>query len=405
MLNKILTFLRGNVTIEAEGDFLERFLNVCMRRGIYLGDIKRVNKQKIKAKIGIGGFREVRPIAKKTRTRVRIKKRSGMPFLLHRYRKRRFAIVGVVVFFVLLWYLSAHIMGVDIIGNERLSSADIERGLKEFGLYRGAAVSSIDPKLIQNKMMTEFDNIAWIGVNIKGSRAYIEVRERLDTQKRVADDVPCNIIAARDGQITGLEVRSGQTMVKLKDMVEKGDLLVSGAVDSGVVGIRYAHSDGAVFAETIYTKTKEYPLEFTEKKYTGSTKIRHRVRLLGKELSLFDGGRAPFEYSDKEEKTSEYYIISDKVMSFGITKTVYTEYVPQKKTRTELDAANLGKKELGQALERELAHKAKILSREFSYKVLDKKRIEVTARFVCQEDIAEKSAIDKIEESESEPGI
>lgn len=398
MINRILAFLKGNVTIEAEGDFLERFLNICMRRGIFLGDIKRLSDQKIKAKIGIGGFREVRPIAKKTRTRVRIKKRSGMPFLLHRYRKRRFAIIGVAVFFALLWYFSSHIMGIDIIGNQRLSVTELENGLREFGLYRGTLASSIDRRLIQNKMMTKFDDIAWIGINVKGSRAYIEVKERLDTEKSVEQDVPCNIIASRDGQITGLEVISGQTMVKLMDMVEKGDLLVSGAVDSGVVGIRYAHSDGAVYARTIYKKTKEYPLEFVEKQYTGEVKTRYSIGLFGKEIRLFNNQRKPFEYSDKSEERNKYYFISDKFLSVAITKTDYREYLPQKKRRTETETANLGKTELARELEREVAeHEAKILSRDFSYRVLDKNRIEVTAEFVCREDIAQKSVIDKIE--------
>lgn len=396
-INDILSFLKGSVTIEVEGDFLERFLNICMRRGIYLCDIKRISERKIKAKIGIGGFREVRPIAKKTRTRVRIRKRTGMPFLLYRYKNRRFSIAGVVVFLGVLWYLSTHIMGIDIVGNERLAEAELMEGLKEFGLYRGAATSSIDRRLIQNKMMTAFDDIAWVGVNIKGSRAFIEVKERLDTERVVDVDIPCNIIAARDGIVRGLEIRSGQTIVKLNDMVEKGDLLVSGAMDSGVVGIRYAHSDGAVYAETIYKRTKEYPLEFVEKEYTGKTKSRHSLTVFGRKINLFWNSRPPFEYSDKADSEKTYHFISDKLVSVGVGTEEYVEYIPKKKKRSETDAASLGKSELFHALEKELSGRAEILSREASYRKLNEKTIEVTAEFVCKEDIAQKSVIDKTE--------
>ncbi|MBQ2931330.1 MAG: sporulation protein YqfD [Clostridia bacterium] len=397
MINKILAFLRGSVILEAEGDFLERFLNICSNRGIFLGDIERISGQKIKAEIGIKGFCEIRPIAKKTRTRVRIKKRSGLPFLLHRYRKRRFAIVGIAVFFVILGYLSTHIMGIDIIGNQRLDASQIESGLKEFGVYRGAALSSVDRKLVQNKMMTKFDDIAWIGINIKGSRVYIEVKERLDTKRTVDKDIPCNLVASRDGQIMGLEVVSGQTMVKMNDMVEKGDLLVSGAMDSGVVGIRYAHADGAVFARTIYKKSKKYPLEFVEKNYTGNAKKRYSITLFGKEIRLFLNNKLPFEYSDQKEEKKNYYIISDKFFTIGTSKTLYSEYVPQKKRRTETEAASLGKTELAHELENEIGNKAKVESRNFSYKVIDKNTVEVTAEFVCTEDISQKSVIDKTE--------
>ncbi len=397
MINRILAFLKGSVILEAEGDFLERFLNICSNRGIFLGDIKRISEQKIKAEIGLKGFCEIRPIAKKTRTRVRIKRRSGLPFLLHRYRKRRFAIVGIAVFFVILGYLSTHIMGIDIVGNQRLNASELEIGLKEFGVYRGAALSSVDRKLVQNKMMTKFDDIAWIGINIKGSRVYIEVKERLDTKRTVDKDIPCNLVASRDGQITGLEVVSGQTMVKMNDMVEKGDLLVSGAMDSGVVGIRYAHADGEVFARTIYKKSKKYPLEFVEKNYTDNTKKRYSIMLFGKEIRLFLSDKLPFEYSDQKEEKKNYYIISDKFFPIRTSKTIYSEYVPQKKRRSETEAAHLGKTELAHELENEIGNKAKVESRNFSYKVIDKNTVEVTAEFVCTEDISQKSVIDKTE--------
>lgn len=397
MIEKIPAFLKGSITIEAEGDFLERFLNVCSNRGIFLGNVERTSEQKLKAEIGIKGFCEIRPVAKKTRTRVRIKKRSGLPFLLYRYKKRRLAIVGVVAFFVILAYLSTHIMGIDIIGNQRLGTFEIEQGLKEFGVYRGVLAKSIDRKLVQNKMMTKFDDIAWIGVNIKGSKAYVEVKERLDTKRAVDKDIPCNLVASRDGQISGLEVISGQTMVKMNDMVEKGDLLVSGAMDSGVVGIRYAHADGAVLARTIYKKSKKYPLEFVEKNYTGNTKKRYSIALFGKEFKLFLSDRLPFEYSDKKEEKKNYYVVSDKVFPICISKTLHSEYIPQKKRRSEEEAANLGKTELAHELENEIGNKAKVESRNFSYKVIDKNTVEVTAEFVCTEDIAQKSVIDKTE--------
>ncbi len=397
IVDKVLEFLKGNITIEAEGDFLERFLNICMRRGIYLTNVKRLNDRKINARMGIDGFRQVRPIAKKTRTRVRIQNRSGMPFLLHRYRKRRFALGGVVVFFAILWYLSTHITGIDIVGTERLAKGEVEKGLKEFGLYRGAAVESVDRRLVQNKMMTAFDDIAWIGVNIRGSRAYIEVRERLDTEIAVDTDIPCNIVASRDGIIRGLEVRAGQTVVVLGEMVEKGDLLVSGAMDSKVVGIRYAHSDGEVFAETIYKKTSEYPLEFTEKVFTGKEAVRYTIEGFGARLRLFLNDRPPFEYRDKETETVQFDLFKKKLPPFVRTKTIYREYIPQKRTRTEEEAGNLGKEELCRMLEKELEGKAQILTRQVTYKKKNDKTIEVTAEFVCKEDIAQKSAIDKTE--------
>lgn len=396
LVDKILAFLKGSVTVEAEGAFTERFLNICMRRGIFLSDVKRLSDEKINMKMGIKGFRSIRPIAKKTRTKVKIKNRSGLPFFLHRYKKRRLAAVGVLVFFAVLWYLTTHIMGIDIVGNERLSVKEIEKGLKEFGLYRGVAVHSLDRKLIQNKMMTAFDDIAWIGVNIRGSRAYIEVKERLDTAVSVDKDIPCNIVAKRSGIIKTINIKAGQTVVKINDMVEEGDLLVSGAVDSSVLGIRYEHSDGEVYAETIYKKTKEYPLEFTEKVYTGNEKKRYSVTVFGKKLNLCLNRKKPFEYSEDDEKEYEYTVFGKEFLTLKIGEKSYKEYTPQKRRRSELQAADLGKKELETLLERELSGGVEILNRSATFKKTDKNEVEVTVKFICSEDIARQSPIDKM---------
>jgi similar to stage IV sporulation protein len=395
-ISDILSFIKGSVTIEAEGEFVERFLNICMRRGIYLCDIKRVGEQRLNAKMGIVGFREVRPIAKKTRTRVRIKKRSGLPFLIRRYKKRRWSIAGIIFFFAILWYLSTHIMGIDIIGNERISAAELRQGLADYGLRTGTASAKVDRKLLQNRMMTAFDDIAWIGINIKGSRAFVEVRERLDTKPKVDEDIPCNLVAARDGIIRGLEIRAGQTVVKINDMVEEGDLLVSGAMDSSVVGIRYEHSDGAVFAETIYKMSKEYPLEYVEKVYTDNKKARYTARIFGKDIKMFLSGRTPFEHCDKEMEDRAFGVWK-KTPVLILKKETFKEYTPQKKVITEAQAASKGRDEICKELEKQLAGNAEILNKQVSYRLKDKNMVEVTAEFVCREDIAQKSVIDKIE--------
>ncbi len=391
-LAKTLEFLKGTVKIKATGDFLERFLNVCMRRGIFLTSIRRTGEREITARMGIKGFKAIRPVAKKTRTRVQMVEREGMPFLLHRYKNRRFALIGVAVFVVLMWYFSSHIMGISIYGNERLSSVEIEKGLKEFGLYRGAATRSLEPKLVQNKMMTAFGDIAWIGVNIKGSRAHIEVRERLDTKVAIDTHIPCNLVASRSGLVEGLEVRSGQTMVKLHDMVEEGDLLVSGIIDSKVFGMRYVHSAGRIYARTRYTKSLDVPLKYTEKIYTGKTKARFSVNIFGKGFDLFLKNRKPFEYCDQEDP-KEWQLFGN----LGVVREEFLEYVPEKRNRSEAEAVAFGSEILLKDLKTEMSENTEVLEENITYSQKDKNTVTVTAEILCREDIARTVVIDKME--------
>ena len=81
--------------ISAEGCFLERFINICARRGILLRDIKRTGSERITAKISVRAFMRIRSIAFKTRTRVRVLARRGVMFWLKRYKSRRFALIAL----------------------------------------------------------------------------------------------------------------------------------------------------------------------------------------------------------------------------------------------------------------------------------------------------------------------
>lgn len=396
-VEKVIGYLRGYIVICVDGVFCERFLNICSNRGIFLWNVKRRGKDRICACISIGGFKEIRSIARKTRTHVSIIKRQGVPFILHRYRKRKTALLGVLLFFVLLWYLTGHIVGVDITGNQRISTDEIRNQLKECGIYYGADVDKIDSKLIKNQMMTRFDDIAWIGINIKGSRAYIEVKERLDTPIRVDADVPCDIVALKDGVIRLMEVKEGQSLVKTNEFVEKGDLLVSGVVDSKKIGMRYVHSYGEIYAETIYKKTKEYPFKYVEKIYTGNEKKRYSLSIMNKRLKLFFKDEQPFEKRDVAEEEREYKTPFTFIPSLFVETERFIEYTTENRTRSLEEAIALGEAELGGEIEKEIGKNVEVKDKKVTYTENGEKGVFVNVEYLCLENIAQQRIIDKTE--------
>ncbi len=384
--------LRGYVVITADGFFLERFLNICTRRGVFLWNVRRTGNERIRACVGIRDFFRLRPIAHKTRTRVSISRRCGLPFLLHRYRRRRAAAVGIALFCAILWFCSAHVMGIDICGNERIPTETVTSALRSFGVYRGAAIGKIDRREVQNKMMTELDDIAWVGVNIKGSRVYVEIKERLATVRNTDANVPCNIVAAKDGIVRLMDIKEGQSVAGVGDMVEKGDLLVSGVVDSNSEGMRYVHSFGGVYAATSYKKEREYPLEYTEKIYTGKTAKRYSAEIFGKQIPLMPGKGVPFENSDTAESVRNLPIPNTAVHC-----TEYAEYTPEKRVRSVEQAVSAGRDELFAELDGEIPGGAEVKNKNVSFRVTESRSAAVTVEYECIEDIALQTPIDKIE--------
>ena len=91
MIFKIIyMFFVGFVTVNVEGFFIERFLNICKNKKIFLQDLQRKNSTYIKVKILKSDFREIKSIAKKTKCKIKIEKKSGIPFLLINIEKEKF---------------------------------------------------------------------------------------------------------------------------------------------------------------------------------------------------------------------------------------------------------------------------------------------------------------------------
>lgn len=394
---KLINFAKGYVRIVIDGYFTERFINICIGNDILLWDIRRLGETRVTAKIMPGDFHKIRTAARKTKSTVKITEKKGIPFILFRYRKRKIAIVGVFIFLFMLMFFSSHVMGIDITGNERVESEKIISSLKDFGIYTCAPLKSIDRKQVQNKMMTRFDDISWIGINIRGSRVYIEIKERLETKEGVALDVPCDLIAKESGIIDELNVRQGQSLVKRREFVEKGDLLVSGAVDSMKSGIRYVHSFGEIYAITERNSSKDYLLEFTEKVDTGRKKTKYSIGMLGKKLNLFIKKEPGYKVYEKIVENSEYSILKNIFPSVYVEKITYNEQIEKKVKKTEKEVFEDAKKEISEEIKKTLSSDTQIKNISAKYEKINEKSISVTVNFELRENIAEERAIDKIE--------
>lgn len=396
LIQKLICFLRGYLVIQADSCFPERFINICIRRNILLWDIKKLGDMRMRANISIRGFRMLREIAAKTRTHIEIIDKRGLPFLMYRYRKRKVAAAGLAAFLILMWYFSTHVMGITVTGNERVGETAIIECMERFGVRLGVRLKSFDTDLLQNQMMTELDDIAWVGASLKGSRLYIEVRERLEPLERIDQNTPCNIVAEHDGVISGLEVREGQTLIKINDAVTAGDLLVSGIMDSESQGMRYVHSFGDIFATTWYKKEGEYPLQYEEKIETGNVKKRYRAQILKCRVNLFFNGRPPYSVYEKTESRQEFSLPIDIFPSLFWDCETYTEQQVVQKSRTEQETLDFAVQELKTQLDAELPSDAEVKNINVSH-LVSGQSVKVKVEYECRENIAAQSTIDKID--------
>ena len=82
LIQKMIRLFGGYVKVRVEGYSAERFLNLCSYRQIDVwGLVSRQNSYEMY--MTLKGFRRIRPIVRKTHTKVLLIKRYGLPFFLH----------------------------------------------------------------------------------------------------------------------------------------------------------------------------------------------------------------------------------------------------------------------------------------------------------------------------------
>ena len=394
-IEDLLKNIFGYLIVCADGPFCERLINICMNRKMDIRDIHRCGQNRVTFSIDIPSYFKIRTPAKRTKSHVRIIKRCGLPFILQKYKKRRFIIIIVLLLATALWYSSTHIMGITVVGNHHLSEAEIISALSECGLNLGVKTSDIDNDLLRNKMMLKLPELGWIGFNANGSRIYVEIVERLEKEKGIDKNAPVqNLIASKDGEIEKIEVREGQTMVKIGSGVRKGDVLVSGILNSVGTGIRFVSSRGEIIAKTRYTKKRAYPINYSETVETGRKTSRYTLSVLNIKVPLFFNGEPPYTSFKHEHETQEYRTPLDFIPSLFISRDTYAENATHEKTRTFKETAEFGISELTAELKSELPEGAEIINENSSHTLTEKNEVEVTVEIICRENIAVPSVIE-----------
>jgi len=207
--------------------FIERFINICISKKIFLWNMKREKSTILYSNINIIDYKRIREISKKTKSQVEIQAKKGIPFLLHRYRKRKIFIGFLLISIIILNVMSRFIWNVEISGNIDISKEEIIKTLSENGLNIGTAKSKINITDITNRVRLSRDDIAWIGISLKGTNAIIEIKEISKAPEIIKEDEFCNIVSDKAGMITKINVQNGTAVAKEGDIIKEGDLLVN----------------------------------------------------------------------------------------------------------------------------------------------------------------------------------
>ena len=310
----------------------------------------------------ISDFKRYRRLRAEERFAGERRELCGLFAVLRRYKGRVGLAAGAVLALALIICSSFFVWDITVTGTEHLSDKEILDALEENGVKLGAYIPSLDTEEIEQKMILDVDGLSWISLNLRGTVAAVEVRERSEDATSIDTQAPSNLVAAFDGQIEALEVTGGVAAVARGQIVKKGDLLVSGIIDSNALGYRLVRARGEVTARVTLTYTVEIPYQTTEKVYTGSFEKQKSVKIFSKTLNLFGKDSISYENCDRIETEKRVYLFGKIKLPVFVRETTYAEYEWQEKTLTESEALARAYEELYKISEAELEN-AEILAR------------------------------------------
>ncbi len=384
MFFTLFHYIRGFLELRLTGVYLERFLNLCVKSGIYIWHVKKEGAKEATVRVSIPGFFRMREPSRKTKTRVRILRKRGLPMFLHRHRKRRGFIIGFILFIMILSLLSSFVWSIEIDGTEKIDEKIIRNALNTCGFHEGVLKYNIKASALKEDMLRTLPELSWIWVELKGTKAFVHVREKTPAPPIVPLHRPANIVANTDGVIKEFGASRGVPQIEKGSVVKKGALLISGTVETKHGGTLLVHAEGSVRAKTWYEKTASFPLLYKTETDTGNKKSAYKIHV-GKFALPIGSASYPSYRREHEEGWIDLFGIVKLPIRYEKDTAYETEMAEVLFTPEE--AASF----YGETLFKEIGipSDAEIINTEYTYILNDAKTISVTCTVSCMEEIGE----------------
>jgi len=344
-----LKFVKGYVNIFVEGVFLERFINICRSKNIILWNIERKRSTIMYANISIEDFRKIKSIASKTKCRIKIKSKKGLPFIFYRYKKRKIFLICLILVFLGLLAFSQFLWNVEVLVKDTLdygqenaaqySVAEIREDLEEAGLKTGVLKNKINVNTVINNVRLKRDDIAWLGINLKGTNAIVEIVFSTEKPNIVDESDFCNIVADREGVINKISAQNGTIMVKKGDLVRKGNVLIAGWIEGKYTGKEAVHSRGDVQAKVWYSKKEKQEYKQYIKQETGAVEEKFAIKFNNFQINLYKV-LTNFKKCDKIVENKKLEIFSDFYLPIEVIKITNKECEVYEKVYSEEELQN-----------------------------------------------------------------
>ncbi|WP_163539597.1 sporulation protein YqfD [Gracilibacillus sp. YIM 98692] len=395
----------GALTIRVKGEYPELFFNLCVKNGMDVWDIVKEDRTTCKGKINIADLSKLRQVKRKTIYKISFVSKSGFPFLIKKLKYRKPLLFGFFLGLLFIFFLSNIVWRVEVEGLEEELERQVYTKLEDYGVYRGGFQWNIEsPAEIQKKLLQDIPELLWVGVKKQGASYHLEGVEKITVDKE-EELPPSHLVARKEGVIEKVYVSNGQPLVTENQVVQKGDILVSGYLvnqeaitededEEKEQTHKPVAAEGEVIAKVWYRSEIALPLEESYQVLSGNVMDKYYLRISRYLIPIWNWGKP--EYSKFQLDTEErflYFLKWKLPLSFIKQSISEKEEVTEKRTLEE--AKQLALQQAKRNLKKEIPLDAEITKEKLLHEREENGKVKLTLYYTVLEDITKRQPINQ----------
>lgn len=223
---KLWNSTTGYVKIKVQALGLEGVLNDAVREGLKLADVRRLSYTVVVCKLSWRDYLYFKKLFR-DRVELRVLECRGVPRLLIFLYTRWWLPVGCAICILAIAVISQLCLDIQITGLETIKEYTVYQTLVENGARTFAFKSTIDLKQLERAVEQTFPKISYVHASFEGVRLVLTVDEGA-LEPELLDTSPASIVAKKGGVVQQVIAREGKAMVEEGQVVQAGDVLISG---------------------------------------------------------------------------------------------------------------------------------------------------------------------------------
>ena len=383
MMKRLERRITGWRRVEVCGAFPESVLNACAMHALELWELECAGDYALRFSVYEGSMAELGEIVKKCMCELRVIDSAGGSRNRLFIKNHMWLFISAVLILALLCLSTLFIWDIDVYGCEELTEGEVLRALADCGVDCGSYWPSLSTDLIRSDMLTRMPELAWMTVNVSGSRAAVLVYERQEKPEIYIESHGADIVAAGTGIIKRLSVLNGKPLTGIGESVVEGETLISGCMDSLSNEPRYVRAQGDVFARTWHELSAVCPAQAEYKTEHGAAKRRFAIKFGKKRINFYFSSGNTVDGCDKI--VHNYKLGVRGLFALPVT-LIAEEYIPYGTAGEPARRAD----EMGRNLEAYLMSRVRGDVKSSSVTASESGGLMVvTLRAACEENIAE----------------